>query len=351
MGRRPIVESDRTTEARWLVFGRAIALPALMLVVVVLAISSYYPFHWDPPRVKRNEVSRTAQGTMRFGNMNTAVSSGTPAWLDEARAAERIEIRLEARAGNPGHPVSIMMLARSSWETDFAIGQDHADLMVWFRRVGSNDNGDPAFRVSGVFSPWRWATVDLRARGGRLRVDVDGVPRLSTSLPDGSMRRWDGGRIALGDELNGGGPWQGEIRKAEVRTLGYAVDYVRPGALAIPARRFSLPDHYEPFPPNNAREWMGVPLHFIEFVPVGFLLLVAWPRRVRPLVAALLATGIAVALTAGRLLFLGRHIAVTDVVVSFVGALLGARLAAWMLVRAPGPTSGSRGSVHYANHD
>jgi hypothetical protein len=61
------------------------------------------------------------------------------------------------------------------------------------------------------------------------------------------------------------------------------------------------------------------------------------------LVAALLATGIAVALTAGRLLFLGRHIAATDVVVSFVGALLGARLAAWML--APAPASGSRGSA------
>src|SRR4051794_38460758 len=86
------------------------ALPGLILFARLLAVAADYPVHWDPPHIVRNEVSRTADGVLRFGHMNMAASPTTPAWLDEARATEHIDIDLEARAAAPDREVSIMML-------------------------------------------------------------------------------------------------------------------------------------------------------------------------------------------------------------------------------------------------
>jgi hypothetical protein len=304
--------------------------PAVMLLglVALLAVTAYYPFDWDPPRTVRNEVTRTADGALRFGEQNAASTPGTPAWLDAARASERLEVDVQVRPVAEDHgPASIMMLAADYWHTDFAIGQDHADLMVWLRRAGSNTNGDPAFVVPGVLHPHRWTTIKLGVDGEGLHIDVDATTRLSAPLPKGSLRLWRAGRIALGDEVHGGGPWQGEIRRAAVRTPGQAVDYVRPGALVIPARYRYLPDHVMPFPPPTAGEWLSVLWHLSSFVPVGLLVVVALRPPVRPLPATLVAGGIAVVLAAGKFGFHNRHTAVADVVVEFAGGLLGALLA------------------------
>ena len=127
-----------------------------------------------------------------------------------------------------------MMLASDYYDTDFAIGQDHSDLLVWLGRPGSDANGDPPFAVGGVLRPRQWSNVDVVLQRDGIRIDIDGRTRLTEHLAADSPRAWSQGQIALGDEVHGGGPWQGQIRHAEVRGPGYAVDYVRPGALRIP---------------------------------------------------------------------------------------------------------------------
>ena len=77
----------------------------------------------------------------------------------------------------------------------------------------------------------------------------------------------------------------------------------------------------------------------MSFIPVGFVII--WARRspVRPISATLLATAVAVMLAAGKFLFHGRHMAVTDIVVQATGALLGALLAwRWAHRQAQEPT-------------
>lgn len=49
----------------------------------------------------------------------------------------------------------------------------------------------------------------------------------------------------------------------------------------------------------------------------------------RPIPVTMLAAGLSVLLTAGKVLFYQRHIAVADVVMQTAGALLGALLASW----------------------
>jgi len=280
---------------------------------------------------------------LRFGEMNYARTPGTPGWLHNARASGAVQVRLEADPRSPRQRASMMMLASDFWHTDFAIVQDQSDLKVWLRRPGTDANGDPPFVIAGVLRPRRWNSVTLTLRHGDLRIDVDGRTRLTGHLPADSLGVWGPGQLALGDEVHGGGPWQGSIRRAEVRAPGYAVDYVRPGALSVPDRYFYFPDHIEPFPPPDGLAQLDLFLKVLSFIPVGFLLV--WARRppLRPIPAALLAAALAVVLAAGKLLFAGRHMAATDIVVQVAGALLGALLG-WRLAHAKRITAWPRGT-------
>jgi hypothetical protein len=220
-----------------------------------------------------------------------------------------------------------MMLASNFWDTDFAVGQDHSTLLVWLRRPGSDENGDPPFVLEGVLKPGQWTRVGVALDRHNVRIEVDGTTRLSKRIPADSPKVWSGGQLALGDEVHGGRPWQGSIRQAEVLTPDQAVDYVTPGALSIPGHYLYLPDHVLPFPPTGLEEWLAVLLHLLSFVPVGFL--IAWARRppLHPVPVTVLGTMLAVLLAAGTFLFHGRHTTVAYIVVEAIGALLGALLA------------------------
>jgi hypothetical protein len=308
-------------------------------MVVLLAVIAYYPFRWDPPRIVRNQVVRSADGFLRFGEMNAARTPGTPAWLGQARTSGSVQIRLVVNPRSAQQKASMMMLASNYWDTDFAVVQDHSSLLLWLRRPGSDTSGDPPFTVSRALPARRWVSVEVLVHGDSLRVQVNGQTRLATRIPANALRVWTAGQIALGDELHGGGPWQGTIRYARVSTRGYVVDYVRPGALSIPGHFLYFPDHIEPFPPADWVTRLTFPLNLLLFVPVGFL--IVWARRppIHPFPAVLLAAGIIVPLSAGRLLFHGRHMAVAEVVMQAAGAVLGALLG-WWWARHPAASCG-----------
>jgi hypothetical protein len=307
----------------------------LLGFIALVVVTAYYPFDWDPPRMVRNDATRTAGGTIRLGERNAAISPGSPPWLDQAKATGKVEVELEARpqATQVDHPVSLVLLGRDYWHTDFALGQDRGDLVVWLRRTGSDDNGDPGFVIPDVFQTRRWTTVQLRIYDGELRIDVDATTRLLEPVPDDTVRRWGDGRVAFGRELHGSGPWQGEVRKAEVRTRGAVVDYLRPGALKVPNRYFYMPDHIAPFPPDSRTEWAIVLLHLLSFVPIGFLVVAAGRPPLRLLPATLLTTATALALGAGKFLFRARHTALADVTVEIVGGFTGVLVARWAVGR------------------
>ncbi|MQA06093.1 MAG: hypothetical protein GEV07_26375 [Streptosporangiales bacterium] len=317
------MRGERTRLPVWLLLG----------VVAVLVLLAYYPFAWDPPRMVANDVTRHPGGTLAFGDHNRARSPGTPDWLPRVRARQEFEAELVARPRFPQRhrDTSIMLLADDAWRTNFGLGQNGSDLVLWLRRGGSSADGGPTFVVPRAFSRGHWTTVRVTVRHDRLRVTVDGALRLRSPLAEGSLRTWGEGRLVLGDEVQGGRGWRGELKHARVATAGDSVDYLAPGALQVPRRYLHLPEHLAPFPPTSDREWLILGLHLVSFVPVG--LLIAWTRRppVRPLPTALLALGLALLLAAGKFLFTDRHAAVADLVVEFLGALAGGWLAAPLL--------------------
>jgi VanZ family protein len=301
----------------------------LAFTIAVLAVLAYFPFDWDPPHIVRNTVTRSREGYLRFGEENFARSSGAPGWLVAAQDVGRLNIDLEARPQFPQQnvPASIMMLARDYWHTSFAIAQSDSTLLLWLRRAGSTENGDPPFTVPGVFRPHHWSRVGVQIAGEHLAVIVDGVVRLNeSSLPSNPLSTWHGGRIALGNEVHGGKGWSGEIRRAEVSTVGGSIDYVRTGALVIPRSYFYLPDHIAPFPPPTTGERLILVLHLLSFVVVGFL--AVWIRRpaLGILPATIMAFSLAVVLALGKFFFQGRHTSLADLVTQLLGALLGAMI-------------------------
>ncbi len=296
-------------------------------MILLLIVISYYPFEWSPPRTVRNEVTRDADGSLQFGEMNNARTPGTPAWLEDARTSGLAQIRLEFDPESLQENASIMMLAANFFVTDFAIVQDYSGLLVYLRRPGSDANGDPPFAVDAHLQSQRWNTVDVMLQHDDIRIAVDGQTRLTEHVPAASARAWGQGQIALGDEVHGGRPWQGKIRLAQVRTAGDVVNYVRPGALSIPKSYFYLPDHILPFPPNGKGAWLDVLLDMVSFIPVGFLIVLSRRPPVRPVIATGLAAVLAVVLAAGKFLFHARHTSVVSIVLEIFGALLGALLA------------------------
>jgi hypothetical protein len=228
-----------------------VALLAMLLVLIVIA---YFPFAWSPPRMVRNQVTRDEDGSLRFGGMNYARTSAAPSWLQEVRTSGAIQIQLQAAPQSLRQDALIIVLASDHWHTDFAIGQYHSGLQVWLRRPGTDTEGVPGFAVDRVFRPQQWTSVEVVLEHGDLRVDVGGTTRLTGHLPADSPRMWGPGQIALGDEVHGGNPWHGQIRHAQVRTAGHAVNYVHPGALSIPQSYLYLPDHIRPFPPTTWKQ-------------------------------------------------------------------------------------------------
>jgi hypothetical protein len=320
-------------------WGTAVRRVALAGTVLVLIVIAYFPFAWSPPRTVSNQVTRNADGSLRFGEMNNARTPGTPAWLADARTSGVIQIQLQA-APQSQQNAAIMALASDYWDTDFSIGQNHSDLLVWLRRPKSDANGDPPLAIGGVFQPERWTSVNMMLQHGDLRIEVDGRTRLSQHLPTDSLRVWSRGQIALGDEVHGGGPWRGQIHLAQVRTPGYTDDYVRPGELSIPASYLYLPDHIEPFPPGRV-DWLTAFLDVLSFIPLGFLVVLARRPPMRPVPATVLVAAFAVALAAGKFLFHGRHTAVLNIVMEATGGLIGVLLA-WRLAQARRSTEMNR---------
>ena len=62
----------------------AVCRVALVGILLVLTVIAYFPFTWSPPRTVSNQVTRNADGSLQFGELNRARTPGTPAWLSVA---------------------------------------------------------------------------------------------------------------------------------------------------------------------------------------------------------------------------------------------------------------------------
>jgi hypothetical protein len=310
------------------------ALVLLALVVLEFAVA-LFPFRFEP-RSFTNDV-HYADGVLVTGAENRATTVGPAAWTASAIATGRFRIDLEVRSASVDQngPARILTVSESFERNDVTIAQDGADLVVLLRRPGSYQSGEPRFVVGDVFGNRGWRTVQVDV-DGEIQIAVDGVTRLREHLPAGGLSTWDPAYpLSVGDGLEEGRAWAGEIRRAAVGTAAVTVDYARPGALDVPAEIANDNEReWQPSRPGSAADiGVGV-LHLLLFVPIGIGLRMVLRRRPLPLVVVLfVACGLATAIQFTKTLFDERHPAVVDILWFGGGALLGAWVTARVVQR------------------
>lgn len=325
------------------VAGRASLL--LGLVVAAHMVVAFAPFRPDPPRPVSNGAHRRGD-VIAIDGPALVRSPEPPAWLAEVTQRNEVAVHVTARSLEPDQdgPARLVAIEGGHTRADLMLGQRGADLVVRMRRSGSDRAGNPAARVPDVFGGDAWHRFDVVAADGELVVSVDGVPRVRWRLPAASLAGWDPGyRLHVGDAATGERSWHGEIRSLVAGSGGALVDYLRPGALEVPARFWYVPERVRD--PvgwdvlDGGRASALAVVRLVSFVPVGALAAAAAGRRRagRVLVAGAV-VGLAAALQLGKVLFAGRHPALADMVIEVCGGALGAAAWAWWTrLRPVGP--------------
>lgn len=305
---------------------------ALALLVLGLAVEAVYPFSFDPPRWRANQVARTPEGGLRFGDYNVARTPGPPAFLSALEHGANVRIALEIRAARSDQrgPARIFSVSHDYWNAALVVVQEGVDLKV---EVDLPDRpAGPTLRVERVFAASGWHRVEVRFVEGQVEVSVDGRTRGAARLPEGpAPQAAKPMRLALGDEPIGNRPWRGEMRVATVAVDGHALDYLHDSALEIPTRAFFVPERLRKLDDYLVRDDPAVAgLHLLSFVPLGVLVALGARRR-RELRAALLAAAtLAIALQLAKVAFDARHPCLLDVAAQATGAGVGVWIvAAW----------------------
>jgi hypothetical protein len=304
----------------------------LLLAAASLAngILSFHPFELDPPGQRSNAVVRRADGSLEFAEPSYARTPGPPSFLDDAIRASALEIDLDVRAADADQsgPARIVTISRDYWRSNLTIGQEGARLVVRLRRPGSTSWGGPAFEIPGVFEPQRWRHVSVSIGDDRIEIRVDDRLELEAALPEGALTTWDPGyRLALGDEVVGGRPWRGEMRRARVSSAGDVVDLLGTPEIEIPPLLWHWPRRLtQPFRWRQG-EFAAGAWHLVAFLPIGFAVARLWRHR-RPLRAAGAASfALSFVFLVGKIFLSGRHPYLYDLATQTGGGLLGGWLA------------------------
>jgi hypothetical protein len=305
-------------------------------LLFVALVAAWAPFRFEAPVWRRDGPTRTA-GALHFdGRAVLASDVAVRPVIAEAKQDDRLRVQLDARSASPDQsgPARLLAISESVYSADVMVGQDEADLVVRLRRPDSGPDGEPAFRVDGVFADEQWHAIDLDITPSSIALWVDGVAVVSQPAVR-ALAAWDEAHtVSLGDEASGDRGWRGDIRGARLSSDDDTVDLVAVSALHAPddlvvSDRVRLLGQLAPQDPPlwNITRVAG-------WAVIGF---VARPRRARSRLALLL---FPLALTLGKVFFAGRDPRLSDVVLSVVGLVIGAGLAtlAARLVR-PAPAA------------
>jgi hypothetical protein len=297
---------------------------------------SFHPFQLDPPGRRSNPIVRSADGSLEFLGPSIARTAQPPSFLADAIGSSTLDIELDLRAAEADQwgPARILTISRDYWQSNLTIGQQGADLVVRVRRPGSTLWGGPIFEVPGVFAERRWRHLMVSIEDDRIEIRVDDRLEVEAALPPRSLETWDPDyRLALGDEVIGGRPWRGEMRRAQVSVAGRVADLLEASEIETPATYWYWPNRLRRSQRWNRDELIPGAWHLAGLIPFGFAVARLWRGR-RPLLAAGGASlGLSIILLGGKIFLSGRHPYFYDMMAQTCGGLLGGWLALALIGR------------------
>lgn len=189
----------------------------LILYTLLLTVLLLWPFGFDFLLSKNNTVRwlKTSAG-IEFPEEGLVLSQTSTESLC-ARLVAGSGFSLEAWLATENTaqkgPARIITYSLNAGLRNFTLGQNKKNLIMRIRTTETDPNGVcPRMEVPGVFpSPnprHIVVTYDFFAQS----VYIDGERRLRREIPGGKFTTWDPSyRLALGNEVTGGRPWQGKL--------------------------------------------------------------------------------------------------------------------------------------------
>jgi hypothetical protein len=318
----------------------------LLLVLAAYVAASLWPFgpwRWEAPRQLANAAVRTAEGGVAFPAPGAVTTGSAPAWLADAIAAQRLGLRLVAHSAaiEQHGPARLISIAPDEYARNLTLGQEGVDLDLRVRLGSSTaprlDDGASVFRLPGLFATSGPIALELELVPGRLRLLVDGIPRLEARVGERPLEAWsDRYPLTLGNEATFDRPWLGSIAQASATVDGTEHDLLGHDAVEGAPTRLRVADPRLDLVPFRHLNLSDEALNLLGYIPLGLIVGLMLRRRGAGWPAlALAGLGIAMLSALMELLQVGlplRTPSVTDWILNGAGGAIGLVLGgAWPL--------------------
>lgn len=299
---------------------------ALILVVAINVVSSWYPFVVDLPQRIINTARQQQDGSWDVDG-SSRVTGHAPTRVAAAMANNPFRLTIEAWPASPGltGPARLLAVGHSPYDASFMLGIERNEVVLRLPCSGAEAGTDVEWRmpiqnwqkvvvsvwfdfVSGVLVP----SIQVNA-GRKVQLQNDCPAGTVPTLPSAAVP-WTLGNVGSGHR-----PFVGRIVKLELTWAGHQLDLLGGVRWQTPAMFWVWPERvYQPAGDHPlAATW-----HFVGYVPLGYLVGTAIPHLgcARVLAGAL---AFPVALNGGKLFVAGRHASLVDLVVNLAGLLAG----------------------------
>jgi VanZ family protein len=284
----------------------------------------WYPFTLDPPRRVDNTARRLADGAWELDAASRVTIHLRGAQPDSAYS---IAVKVRPAHVDQTGPARLVSVGSNPYEPSLMLGLDHADVVV--RLPCADGENDAEWRVprgdseelTVTFWPLGDGTVSqpLLAVDGRAQMELQyRCPidlRILTSLVH---RPW-----TLGNVRSGHRPFVGRVTGLEFAAGEQRLDLLRDSMVETPASYWIWPERlFQPDAIQEPGDWVAVLWHFLGFLVIACLL----ESGKAPSTAGrtmLAATAFSATLFAGKLVIVGRHPSISDVMLNLGGAATG----------------------------
>lgn len=307
-------------------FGLAVG---LSLIIAYLTYG-FYPLSPVPSFQNNADINRGAH-VIHFPRPGITYTHETQAWLEDTIMYSSLEITLMAKTASTEQdgPARIFSLSRNTALRNLTIGQVGKDLEIRLRRQDSDPNGLPGIIIPGVFNDNAWKKISLKFTGKGLTVKIGGHLMLNQPLSAAPFSTWSPEYgLAIGNEFTFDRPWLGDIRRAEITTRHYHVDFLEPGMLKAPETYFfptwkqrqtglSYKQH---FSPRLSQDWI---VNFLGFIPFGLIFVLLFQPRLSAPLIIIIGMGLSASIETVQLFLPWRHPSLHDWILNSIGTALG----------------------------
>lgn len=127
---------------------------------------------------------------------------------------------------NQSGPARIVTLSKDSGQRNFTLGQDSDRFDFRLRTTNTDGNGLPSLATPSVVRTDKMHVVVTFDSSGILRIFVD-AKQVAEKTYDGDLSSWDSGfQLAIGNELTGDRPWEGQLHRLAFYSKALDADQV-----------------------------------------------------------------------------------------------------------------------------